>query len=74
VALQWAMQITLHKIGWCWEGDGAERKWRNDKWRSSSHQKQLSFRWRIDVRKQKCVLEYILDRKGRMPFCFVFFF
>jgi hypothetical protein len=34
---------------------------RKDKWRSSSHQKKLNFPFEIDVRKQKCVLEGILD-------------
>jgi hypothetical protein len=31
---------------------------RNNKWRSSSHYKHLSFPFKIDVRKQKCVLEW----------------
>ncbi len=35
--------------------------------------KVVKFSFRIEVRKQKCVLERNLDKKGRMPFVFVFF-
>jgi hypothetical protein len=57
VALEWAMQIMLCMTGWCWEDDGAERKRDGYKSRSWSHQRQLSFPFRIDVKQQKYVLE-----------------
>jgi hypothetical protein len=59
--------------GWRWEDDGAERKRDGYKLRNSSHQRQPSFPFRIDV-KQQNVCWSVFGQKKKNAFLFCVFF